>query len=320
MSPPLWPNLFIVGAAKAGTTSLYEYLRGHPDVFFPSIKEPHFFTEVRPAPEHRYAQRRFVTRREEYLALYEGAKGKALRGDASPSYLWCPAAPARIAQVSPEARIVVLLRDPIERAYSHYLMEFREGADHGTFAEALARDQARPEKGWAVSHLYLELGFYATQLARYFEHFPRAQVFVLELEELRGQKARREALARLCAFLGIDPAGLDEEAFAHVANGYAAPRAEWLRRLAGARWARAIGNRLVPERLGRAVFERFFLRPAPPPPIPEALRAELARLYAPEIDRLEVLLGRTLPSLRRAWPEALPPPPSRLAAPLSLAT
>lgn len=301
MSPPLWPNLFIAGAAKAGTTSLYAYLRAHPDVFFPPIKEPHYFADVRPAPEHRYAQRRFITRREDYLALFAGAGKARLRGDASPSYLWSEKAPARIAEVSPEARILVLLRDPVERAWSHYLMEFREGAEHGGFLEALERDLARPRKGWAVSHLYVELGLYAEQIARYFAHFPRRQVFILELEELRAPASRRTALARLCAFLGIDPAGLDEAALAHIANGYAAPRAEWLRRLAGARWARAIGQRLVPERLGRAVFERFFLRPAAPPPIPGEARALLARIYAPEIARLEALLGRPLPSLRRSW-------------------
>jgi len=307
MSSSLWPNLFIVGAAKAGTTSLYAYLRGHPDVFFPPIKEPHYFADVRPAPEHRYAQRRFITRREDYLALFTQAGGAKLRGDASPSYLWAENAPARIAEVAPEARIVVILRDPVERAYSHYLMEFREGADHGGFLEALRRDLARPRKGWAVSHLYVELGFYAEQLARYFLHFPRQQIFILELEELRTPPSRQAALTRLCAFLGIDADGLDEAALAHIANGYAAPRAEWLRRLAGAHWARAIGQRLVPERLGRGVFERFFLRPAAPPPIPAEAKALLTELYAPEIARLEALLGRPLPSLRRTWADFAPP-------------
>src|ERR1700752_3456715 len=107
----IWPNFFLVGAAKAGTTSIYAYLSQHPAVFFPSIKEPHFFTDVRPAPEQQFLIEE-VTKRSAYLRLYIRAASHPVIGDASPSYLWHPEVAQRICAEVPQAKIAVILRDP----------------------------------------------------------------------------------------------------------------------------------------------------------------------------------------------------------------
>ncbi len=116
----IWPNFFLVGAAKAGTISIYEYLSQHPEIFFPCIKEPHFFTQARPSRQQRFFVHA-ISDRAEYARLFERACGFATIGDASPSYLWHPEVPCRIRAQVPDARIAIILRDPVERAYSHYL-------------------------------------------------------------------------------------------------------------------------------------------------------------------------------------------------------
>jgi len=149
----VWPNFFLVGAAKAGTTSIYAYLSQHPDVFFPKVKEPHFFTQVRAAPELQILIDA-IGNRSSYLGLYSRAARHTVIDDASPSYLWHPKVPERIHAEVPEAKIAIILRDPVERAYPHYLMDYREGAQNLPFYEALLDDMKRAGKGWGF-HIFI---------------------------------------------------------------------------------------------------------------------------------------------------------------------
>src|SRR4051794_18131841 len=227
----IWPNFFLVGAAKAGTTSIYAYLSQHPAVFFPAIKEPHFFAQVRPAAELEFLIDA-ITDRDEYLRLFSKSNGCRIIGDASPSYLWHPEVPRRILSVAPDAKIAIVLRDPVERAYSHYLMDYREGAQDRPFFTALLDDMNREKKGWGVSYLYYELGLYAQQVLRYVETFTWSNVRILFFEDLR--RDAKAVLRQIAEFLSIDPAPLDRIHTGKRHNAYAAPRSPYLRRLAGA--------------------------------------------------------------------------------------
>ena len=294
----IWPNFFLVGAAKAGTTSIYAYLSQHPEVFFPAIKEPHFFTQVRPAPEQRFLIEA-VTKRSAYLRLYADATSHSVIGDASPSYLWHPEVPQRIRAHVPQAKVAVILRDPVERAYSHYLMDYREGAQHSPFYQALLDDMNRPEKGWGVSYLYYELGLYAEQVQRYLETFKPERVKVLMFDDFR--RDAKAVLRELAGFLGLDPNPLADVDTSRKYNSYAAPRNQYLRRAAGAKLSRMLGQALMPHRFGAFIFERIFLKQAPKPPLDPRARELLCSLYDPELDKLERLLGRRLPELRHSW-------------------
>jgi hypothetical protein len=294
----IWPNFFLVGAAKAGTTSIYAYLSEHPQVFFPAIKEPHFFTQVRPSPELQFLIEA-VSKRSAYLRLYASASGRQVIGDASPSYLWHPKVPERIRAKVPQAKIAIILRDPVERAYSHYLMDYREGAQSRPFFEALLNDMNSPNKGWGVSYLYYELGLYAEQVERYFDTFKPERVKVLMFEDFR--RNPRAVLHELADFLELDPKPLAAIDTSRKYNSYAAPRNQVLRRLAGAKLSRILGQTLLPHRVGALIFERFFLRQGPKPPMDPRARELLCSLYSPELERLERLLGRALPELRRSW-------------------
>lgn len=293
-----WPNFFLVGAAKAGTTSLYEYLSRCPGIFFPRIKEPHFFTGVRPANERKFYIDA-VTKREQYLRLFRKARNHAVVGDASPSYLWHPEAPRRIHSVAPDARIAIILRDPVERAYSHYLMDYREGVQHLPFYEALIEDMSLPEKGWGVSWLYFELGLYARQIERYFAIFRPEQVKILLFDEFA--RDVKGTLRNILEFLQLDPSAVDKIDVSRKYNAYSAPRGPIARKLAGSKLSRFLGQTIVPRELGEFIFYKFLVRDTVKPPIDARARDLLSSLYDSEVAKTEEILGRRLPQLRRSW-------------------
>ncbi|WP_368407925.1 sulfotransferase [Igneacidithiobacillus copahuensis] len=296
-----WPNLFIVGAVKSGTTSLWAYLKQHPEIYFPEMKEPHYFTHPHPAPEQRHCIR-YIDSEEQYLRLYQDSGQVTYRGDASPSYLWSEVAAQEIAQCCPDSKIIIILRDPVQRAYAQYLMDFNEGVTDLDFYSALQRDWTRPDKGWGVSQLYVELGLYHDQIQRYFSLFGRNQVRVLLLEDL--QRKPLQVLHDLAEFLQVSPLPFQRIDFRRAHNHYARPRGNWARRLAGNPISRTIGEYFFPQRWGEYIWRNLFLRKEKKPAIDPQARDWLIERFQPEMARLEGLLQRPLPELRRSWPEA----------------
>lgn len=284
-----WPNFFVVGAAKAGTTSLYEHLRRHPQIYLSPVKEPHFFSRVKPAPG-RDVFFGGVADAHAYLELFEGASSQPVIGEASTSYLWDAETPARIHAVRPDAKIVIMLREPVSRAYSHYLNDVREGIERRTFADALREDLATEPKGWGVSSLYVELGLYCEQVARYLRRFPRENVLVLLFEEfVRGVPSE---LDRVFAFLRVERIELPSKTPAR--NPYARPRSRASTFVLGTPGVRRVARRLVPPRL-RPFGKRLLLARGEKPALDEDARQLLAGLYAGQAACLERLLGRPVP-------------------------
>lgn len=204
------PDFLVLGAQKAGTTALYAYLRWHPRITGPAWKEVSFF-------DRHYARG---------TAWYRGnfplhRRGPApLVGEASPSYLFHPLAPRRVGALVPEARLIALLRDPVDRALSHYHHEVALGREPLSFEEALAAegertrgeverllaDPRRFSRAW-WDHTYLARGRYAEQLERWLAVFPRHQLLLLTTEELAARPG--ETYARALEFLEAAPHTLD---------------------------------------------------------------------------------------------------------------
>jgi Sulfotransferase family len=306
----IWPNFFIVGAQNSGTTSLYAYLKQHPEVFMPALKEPHYFARITPSREQRYL-RTIIRDEAAYLGLFRKAMGFKAIGEASPSYLWEPNAPLRIRAAVPRAKIIILLRDPVERAYSHYLMDVREGRQDLPFREALQSDWNQNNKGWSVSQLYVELGLYAEQVRRYLDVFGSQQVLILMFDELTSSVLNgKSVVANVLQFLGLSVGPLDQIDTRFAENGFAAARWPWARRMAGANWVRRAGQLVVPISLGsnhtikRMVYQRYFVRAVPKPPMDEVAGEWLRSMYEPDLRALETILGRDLPQLRRSWQES----------------
>jgi Sulfotransferase domain len=190
------PNFFIVGAAKAGTSSLYNYIAQHPDVFMPELKEPHFFSEWKsPVLE--------IDSMEEYLRLFEEAPENARVGEASTSYLASTEAAQRIRRFNSDARIIMVLRNPVDRAYSQYWNHVRDNMEPLSFEQALEAEPERIREGQWHGFYYVEGGRYAEQVARYMDAFGRDSVRVYLFEDLS-----QDALG-VCrdafSFLRIDP-------------------------------------------------------------------------------------------------------------------
>jgi hypothetical protein len=187
------PNFLIIGDAKAGTTSLYSYLRQHPDVYMPGdLKELRYFSYDKDNPYHVRARSSRVRTLDEYLAYFERCgKAKAI-GEASPNYLRSPGTARRIRQQLPDVRLIVCLRDPAQRLHSLYQMHFRSGLTRQAFDECLFGQNAMWIKG----------NFYWPELNRYYQLFDREQINVVLFDDLKADAAR--VARNLYEFLGVD--------------------------------------------------------------------------------------------------------------------
>ncbi len=184
------PEFVVVGAQRCGSTSLYRYLEDHPAVFMAAVKELHFF------------DRHFDRGLSWYREQFADASPAQRAGEATPRYMASATAVERLAATLPEARLLAILRDPVERAYSHYWMERARGRENGSFEAAIAAEEARHDP--EVLPAYLGQGRYITQLERICRLVPRHHLHVILLEDLL---ARPEAtFAQVCRFLDIDDA------------------------------------------------------------------------------------------------------------------
>jgi hypothetical protein len=216
------PDFLVLGAQKAGTTALYEYLRRHPQITGPSWKEVSFFD--------RHWARGASWYRGNFPNLAR-TRGKIV-GEASPSYVFHPLAPQRVQELVPDARLVVLVRNPVDRALSHYNHEIALGREPLSFEDALdAEDERLRGEGERMaadpryfsrewwSHTYKARGRYAEQLERWFAVFPREQLLVLSSDELGSEPAR--AHTQVLEFLGAPSQRLDS--YPGVNARYTAP-------------------------------------------------------------------------------------------------
>ena len=203
------PDFLVLGAQKAGTTALYAYLRWHPAITGPSWKEVSFF------------DRHWWRGASWYRGQFPLRSGGRLVGEASPSYLFHPLAPGRVRALVPDARLVAVLRNPVDRAYSHYQHEVSLGREPLSFEAALAAEEERTRgeverlvahprafsPAW-WDHTYVSRGLYAEQLERWLAVFPREQLLILSSDDLsdRPEETYREILA----FLGAPAHSLPE--------------------------------------------------------------------------------------------------------------
>lgn len=217
------PNFFIVGAAKSGTTTLFHYLNQHPEIYMAPIKEPNFFStdinleNLRQSVKNRIKaenidqffkngmtrtiHRAYIRDLHQYLQMFAPAGPGQIKGEASPSYLYSEVAAKAIFEFNQKAKIIIILREPSSRAYSHYKMDLKLGFTQDSFREALEKDKIADPKGWGSSSLYLELGQYYLQVKRYLDVFPKENVLVLLQKDLYNNK--EETIKTLFQFLHV---------------------------------------------------------------------------------------------------------------------
>lgn len=190
-------NFLIVGAARSGSTSLYDYLNQHPDIFMPTMKEPHYFSGV----SH------IMQSYEDYLSLFNGYNGEKMIGEASTSYLLVPETAQKIFDTLGRIKIIILLRNPVERAFSNWHLEhLHKTRETLSFEEALEKEEDRynhrNDLFFWPGIMYFRSGLYFEQVKRYYEIFGRGQVKVLIFEEFVDQPVKWTK--EVFRFLGVD--------------------------------------------------------------------------------------------------------------------
>ena len=205
------PDFLIIGAARSGTTSLYEYLVQHPSVYPAVGKEVYFFDKKFNKGVNWY--RSFFPLKSAKFAT-ERRKEKFITGEATPRYIHHPHTPKRVFNLIPEVKLIALLRNPIDRAYSHYQMEIDHGHEDLSFEEAIAQEKKRistdekkmnnDENFYSVNFYrksYLTRGIYVDQLKRWFEYFPKNRFLILKSEDFYSKTP--EIYQKVLEFLGL---------------------------------------------------------------------------------------------------------------------
>lgn len=188
-------NFLIAGVQKAGTTALFHYLRQNSQIFLPPKKEIHFF-------------RHGADSIQPYHAEFEGWLGRRICGEATPNYIYLEHAIRRIHAYRPDIRLVICLRNPVERGYSAWCMERARGRETLSFSEAIRGGRARIRSDALRDKLtfsYVERGFYAAQLNQALKYFGANQFFIIRSDEIKDD---HEAMVQLQHFLGVDPVKL----------------------------------------------------------------------------------------------------------------
>jgi hypothetical protein len=274
------PTFIIMGAPKSGSTTLYHGLRQHPDVFMSEEKEPRYFSYLavkeRKGSEPRNPSFFPVRTAESYARLFEEARGR-VTGEASVNYLEIPGTAEVIHRLHPEVRLIAILRNPVDRAFSHYLMNVRGGFERQRFEEALADET------------YLKTGLYSRQLQAYLDRFDPRHLHIALMDELKHDPVG--LLQRLYVFVGVDPAFVPDLAFQHNVGG--APKSRLLNLLFTQSRLNDRLKRALPDVVVRGMI-RLKRTNYAPVSLPEDTRSRLVEYYREDIGALEALTGRDL--------------------------
>lgn len=291
-----FPNLLILGAAKSATTSLYRYLAQHPDVFMSPVKEPSFFIWGESGfdakgPGLNELRRRVVTDLSEYQKLFDEATSERVLGEASTGYLHTPGVPVRIRRCIPEAKLMAILRNPIDRAYSAFLHARDTGMEPiRDFEQALAQESARVREGWIGLTHYTNVGKYAEQIARYANLFPSEQMRIYLYDDLN--RDPRAVVRDAYRFLRVD-AEFDPDLNLRY-NVRTELRWEGLRPLAKSKKLRRFTARLLPEHSMRRMSQFFKPKTQPRHELSLHIRDELAQTFAEDVRGVSAMIGRDL--------------------------
>jgi hypothetical protein len=297
------PDFLIIGAAKSGTTSLYRYLASHPEIYMSPEKEPRYFGYPDTRPECRgpfaeHHNRRIVWQLDGYRRLFAARRDEKAAGEASSMYLHAPQCAAAIQKVIPDVRMLAILRQPVDRAYSHFCDMRRLGREPcRDFGAALAAEEERHRRRWVFFN-YRNAGLYGAQLERFYALFPKEQLLVFLHDDLAANPY--SVLGKICRFLGVDDRFPFDTSERHNVT-QRMPRSDIVNRMLNREnMAKSAVRLLVPRALRSHVFATLYgWNSVPKPPYPQDIRRQLRDFYREDILKLEKLIDRDL----SAWLE-----------------
>lgn len=286
-SPITLPNFIVIGGTKSGTTALFWYLAGHPEIYAgPRHHIGYFAYGLDNTGSMLYGDPELhtwkVKTREQYEELFADAGSATAIGDISPIYLETPHAAARIHEVVPEARIICSLRNPIDRAYSDYLMYLRKQGDRVDPERDLisSAEWAQPDSHW------MSIGRYYEQLSRYFDLFPRKQIHILMSEDLRQKTI--ESVQEIYRFLEVGSDFQPDLATPHNVGGV--PSNMFMERLLTNGRLRAAMKPMLPKRIADSLRRLRTSNMETPPPLPYQMRRQMTDQLEDQITKVGRLI------------------------------
>jgi hypothetical protein len=294
------PDFLIVGAPKAGSTALHAALEQHPRLRLTSPKETkHFLTGGRPpsratqrGPGDAHSAKEWIWQRERYEALFDRGADGVLAGESTPFYLWDRDAHARIAATIPEVKLIAVIRDPVDRAYSNWTHLWCDGLEtEPDFLTACAAEDARAAAGYAPFWRYVGLGRYGEQLDSLYKHFPREHVHVLRYRDLVDAPA--ETLDRITEFLHIEPGLIDHVPPSNVSSwaGQSRVNTALRRSIRGGAALGAYADPRIWRQVQRPLIAALHRGDAHRPTLSVEARRSVVPAFAEDVARLESLTG-----------------------------
>lgn len=292
------PDFLIIGAAKSGTTSLYFYLSQHPKIYMSPIKEPLFFSYWDNKPNFEYSF--LVTEKEAYFSLFEKVKDGQVMGEASTSYLYLAEETIRniyefYGENARKVKILVILRNPVERAWSHYMMDTRDGLGHSDFNKCLDHDYIREllDAGRNITLDYIGFGMYYHQIKLYLGAFDNVKVILNEDLENNGDATVQDVLT----FLGVQNYPINTKTKYNASGNQRSGVWGWLaRQVFQDTILKLTFNKLLPSRLKYIVRMKMGEKLLSKVHVEATLRKTVYEIYREDIDQLERLIGRDLTS------------------------
>jgi hypothetical protein len=283
----MMPNFFIVGTPKAGTTSLYHYLEEHPDIYMSPIKETNYFSYDEIKSQGLFYNEEHISSLHQYQEQFEEVKDEKAVGEASVSYLYYPLVPSKIKKFNPEAKIIIVLRNPVDRGFSHYLMDKRLGFVSISYEDIVWKNSQHPQSKLYYQQ-YVSLGQYYEQVKRYLEVFDAKQVKILFYEDIVRdiQKVVRE----LYAFLNVDVTFSPDTQQQH--NVYSSPKNFFIEKLYAQKEIRTIVKKIFGENIQQQVTHLFFRKEKPV--LNEKLKLDLIEVYKTNVYKTSDLLQKDL--------------------------
>jgi len=282
-----WPNFFIVGADKAGTSSLYSYLFEIPEIFMSKIKEPNYFSKKTIQDNHPLL--RPIRDKKKYLNLFKNVKNEKIIGEASPSYLADPDAPKLIHQMSPNAKILISLRDPAERAFSNYLMLHRIGRIKSSF-DVQIQISLTNKKNKKEDKLTLDNGLYYENVNRYISFFGKDNVKIIIFEEFIQDVEK--TIKDILNFLNLKSELVDFKPIAY--NKYGVVRSPLSQKILQNKTIRKFSEVFISPSKRRFLKEKFILKEEKKPEMDENVSKLLINYYSEDVQKIKNFLKRDL--------------------------
>ena len=278
-------DFFIVGAPKAGTTSLYHYLNEHPEIEMSSQKEPNFFSHEALRNQKIYYDKNRINTLKKYHRLFERTDVNLI-GEASVSYLFYEDVPKKIITYNPDVKIIIMLRNPIDRAFSHYLMDFRLGLVSESF-ETIIRKQSEHKNANLFYQQYVKVSEYTNQVKRYSEVFSKKNIYIIDYEVFKNQTS--DIVDDVIIFLGLDN---NSKSFSNKRyNAYKEPKNNIIRSIYAFIPFRNMLSNILPEYINKTISDLLF-DSGKKPKLSKSIRDFLKKHFESDVIELSKFLNK----------------------------